>query len=86
MHTGLVNFAGKMELRLLFVLIYFGFFVSVGFTLPSSKLIKIMPSLDKYDVPEVKFFDCCCFSLVIASSGQCWSLFIGGQSADVSIC
>lgn len=49
-YTGLVNFTGKVELRWLFVLIYLGFFVCVTFTLPSSKLIKFMPSLDKYDV------------------------------------
>lgn len=70
-YTGLVNFIRKVELKWLFVLIYFGFFVCVGFTLPSSKLTKFMPSLYKYDVPKVGFFDCCYFSLLIPSSGQC---------------
>lgn len=65
------EFYRKVELKWLFVLIYFGFFVCVGFTLPSSKLTKFMPSLYKYDVPKVGFFDCCYFSLLIPSSGQC---------------
>ena len=34
----------------------------------NSKLIKFIPSLHSYDVPEVSFFDCCCFSLIIPST------------------
>lgn len=34
----------------------------------SSKLIKLILSLHSYDIPEVSFFDHCCFSLVIPST------------------
>lgn len=67
-YTALVNFMEKVGMRQLFCFILGSLFVLALHYHASSKPIKFVPSLHSYNVPEVRFFDLCCFSLIIPST------------------